>query len=73
MPQYVHLAWYHTPSALYIKTEDPDLPAFYFDPLINPISHRNSVKTEQLLPDDDEVTILFIATFGCNKRVLFHV
>lgn len=55
MPQYVHLSWYHTPVVLYIKTEDPDLPAFYFDPLINPISHRNTVKGEVLLPDDDEV------------------
>ena len=30
---------YHYPSVVYIKTEDPDLPGFYFDPLI-PISHR---------------------------------
>ena len=29
---------------MYIKTEDPDLPAFYFDPLINPISHRYAMK-----------------------------
>ena len=35
---------YHTPNVVFIKTEDPDLPAFYFDPLINPISHRHSVK-----------------------------
>lgn len=35
---------YHTPNVVYIKTEDPDLPAFYFDPLINPISHRHSIK-----------------------------
>lgn len=35
---------YHAPNIVYIKTEDPDLPAFYFDPLINPISHRHSVK-----------------------------
>ena len=26
---------------VYIKTEDPDLPAFYFDPLVNPISASN--------------------------------
>ena len=30
---------------VYIKAEDPDLPAFYYDPLINPISHRNATKT----------------------------
>ena len=29
---------------MFIKTEDPDLPAFYFDPLINPISHRHANK-----------------------------
>ncbi|VDM04852.1 unnamed protein product [Schistocephalus solidus] len=38
-PFQVHLSWYHYPNVLFIKTEDPDLPAFYFDPLINPISH----------------------------------
>ena len=46
---------------MFIKTEDPDLPAFYFDPLINPISHRrtenlSAQQVEQdLLPDDSEV------------------
>lgn len=44
LPLYVHLSWYHTPSVVYIKTEDPDLPAFYFDPLINPISHRHAAQ-----------------------------
>ncbi|KHJ87683.1 PROCN domain protein [Oesophagostomum dentatum] len=34
----VQVSWYHTPSVVFIKTEDPDLPAFYFDPLINPIA-----------------------------------
>lgn len=43
-PFQVHLSWYHTPNVLFIKTEDPDLPAFYFDPLINPISQRQGVK-----------------------------
>ncbi|CAM9141797.1 unnamed protein product [Lampetra planeri] len=47
-------AKYHTPNVVFIKTEDPDLPAFYFDPLINPISHRHSVKSQEPLPDDDE-------------------
>ncbi len=44
---------------VFIKTEDPDLPAFYFDPLINPISHRHAVNPsksgiEDFLPDEDE-------------------
>uniref|UniRef100_A0A5K3FTK5 Pre-mRNA-processing-splicing factor 8 n=2 Tax=Mesocestoides corti TaxID=53468 RepID=A0A5K3FTK5_MESCO len=51
-PFQVHLSWYHTPNVLFIKTEDPDLPAFYFDPLINPISQRHAVKVpEAHVPD----------------------
>lgn len=46
-PFQVHLSWYHTPNVLFIKTEDPDLPAFYFDPLINPISQRHTVKVPE--------------------------
>ena len=44
LPLHVHLSWYHHTTVVYIKAEDPDLPAFYFDPLINPISHRHAVK-----------------------------
>ncbi|RMX51401.1 hypothetical protein pdam_00020809 [Pocillopora damicornis] len=54
LPYKVHLPWYHHPSVVYIKTEDPDLPAFYFDPLVNPIAHRHAVKTTEPQPDDDE-------------------
>lgn len=36
-PRKVRLSMYHHPMIMYIKTEDPDLPAFYFDPLIHPI------------------------------------
>lgn len=45
---------YHTPNVVYIKTEDPDLPAFYFDPLINPISHRHSVKSLDPVPEEED-------------------
>ena len=37
-PRAVHLSAYHHPPLYYIKADDPDLPAFYFDPIINPIS-----------------------------------
>lgn len=50
---------YHAPNVVYIKTEDPDLPAFYFDPLINPISHRHSVK-------------VFIKFFVSVINIFFH-
>jgi pre-mRNA-processing factor 8 len=32
---------------VFIKTEDPDLPAFYFDPLINPIAQRSTEKVRK--------------------------
>src|SRR5579859_147120 len=40
LPRAVHVNWYHDPASQYIRTDDPDLPAFYFDALINPISSR---------------------------------
>jgi len=36
-PRKVAVAPYHTPQVMYIKAEDPDLPAFYYDPLLHPI------------------------------------
>ena len=37
-PRKVRLGVYHAPQVMYIKAEDPDLPAFYYDPLIHPIA-----------------------------------
>ena len=48
---------YHTPNVVFIKTEDPDLPAFYFDPLINPISHRTAV-----------TVCLLLVLFWCSNK-----
>ena len=42
-PRKVRLSVYHHPMAMYIKTEDPDLPAYYYDPLIHPIAAYRSV------------------------------
>ena len=46
------------PTCCYVKTEDPDLPAYYFDPVINPISAHASSGTAQAGPppavDDDD-------------------
>ena len=60
LPHYVHLPWYHTPSVVYIKTEDPDLPAFYFDPLINPISHRHAAKVPFLWRGNQSVALTIV-------------
>lgn len=37
-PRKVAVAPYHYPMTMYIKSEDPDLPAFYYDPLLHPIA-----------------------------------
>lgn len=55
-PRSVHLMPYHHPMLYYIKSEDPDLPAFYFDPLINPISaHTIARDADAIQRAEDEV------------------
>ncbi|KAJ2818140.1 pre-mRNA-splicing factor 8, partial [Coemansia sp. 'formosensis'] len=52
----VRVAPYHTPAVQYVRPDDPDLPAFYFDPVINPISSRSLVsqfKDEARLVEDE--------------------
>jgi len=46
-PRKVFVSPYHYPASVYIKAEDPDLPAYYFDPVINPISHYKTTTKEQ--------------------------
>ncbi|CAH8282452.1 unnamed protein product [Eruca vesicaria subsp. sativa] len=54
-PRKVKLCVYHSPMVMYIKTEDPDLPAFYYDPLLHPISNTNKERRERnVFEDDDE-------------------
>lgn len=49
-PRKVQLSTYHYPMVTYIKMEDPDLPAFYFDPLIHPIPPHQSAGPKQVKP-----------------------
>ncbi|XP_062154000.1 pre-mRNA-processing-splicing factor 8A [Alnus glutinosa] len=53
-PRKVKLCVYHTPMVMYIKTEDPDLPAFYYDPLIHPITSTNKERSEKKNRDDED-------------------
>lgn len=39
-PRGVQLGTYHEPKNVFVRTDDPDLPAFFFDPGLNPISSR---------------------------------
>ena len=61
-PRSVHVTRYHEPASVYIKSEDPDLPAFYYDPAFNPISTRQFEKSNHLddLFDEDGEDISFI-------------
>ncbi|RKP13001.1 NUC071 domain-containing protein, partial [Piptocephalis cylindrospora] len=58
-PHHTHIqaSWYHHPTVVYLRAEDPDLPAFYFDPVINPISSRHfssQAHDDDILSDDDD-------------------
>ena len=55
MPRSVHISVYHEPKNLYIRVEDPDLPAFYYDPLIHPISARAVQPKNQTVAHEDVV------------------
>ena len=56
-PRAVALAPYHHPPLYYVKPDDPDLPAFYFDPVVNPISafRSKAVKVDDESEDDFSV------------------
>merc|ERR1719183_1700105 len=57
-PRNVVNAAYHAPSVTYIKADDPDLPAFYYDPIVNPLPAYRSVSHRSQDPspeDDDEI------------------
>ncbi len=53
-PRKVAMSTYHHPALYYVKCEDPDLPAFYFDPVINPISAFRTSKLSSISVDDYE-------------------
>ncbi|GFH19560.1 MPN domain-containing protein, partial [Haematococcus lacustris] len=52
-PRKVRLSVYHYPLTMYIKTEDPDLPAYYYDPLIHPIPSYKSQRAGARQLDED--------------------
>ncbi|KAI9295519.1 pre-mRNA-processing-splicing factor 8 [Neoconidiobolus thromboides FSU 785] len=61
LPRAVHVSWYHYPTVVYIRNDDPQLPTFYFDPIINPISTRDfedksisGLHEQSIFGDEDE-------------------
>jgi pre-mRNA-processing factor 8 len=55
LPRSVKIAWYSHPQVVYVRAEDPSLPAFYFDPIINPISSRAVAPKNITISHEDEV------------------
>ncbi|KAJ5667287.1 pre-mRNA splicing factor [Penicillium longicatenatum] len=55
LPRSVKVAWYSHPQVVYVRTEDPNLPAFYFDPVINPISSRSVAPKNITISHEDEL------------------
>ncbi|KAH7067162.1 NUC071 domain-containing protein [Paraphoma chrysanthemicola] len=55
LPRSVKIAWYSHPQVVYVRAEDPSLPAFYFDPIINPISSRAVAPKNVTVSHEDEV------------------
>ncbi|CAK4687762.1 hypothetical protein LEN26_018253 [Aphanomyces euteiches] len=55
-PRAVHMQPYHAPALCYVKAEDPDLPAFYFDPIVNPISQFRvgAKKVEEVIDEEED-------------------
>ncbi|KAI4245193.1 MAG: hypothetical protein LQ352_006626 [Teloschistes flavicans] len=55
LPRSVKLSWYSHPQVVYVRAEDPSLPAFYFDPVINPISSRSVAPKNITVSHEDDI------------------
>ncbi|KAI4210309.1 MAG: hypothetical protein LQ351_006833 [Letrouitia transgressa] len=55
LPRSVKLGWYSHPQVVYVRAEDPSLPAFYFDPIVNPISSRSVAPKNITVSHEDEI------------------
>ncbi|KAK0711691.1 NUC071 domain-containing protein [Lasiosphaeris hirsuta] len=55
LPRSVHLSWHSHPQVVYKSTEDHNLPAFYFDTSINPISSRSVAPKNLTISHEDEL------------------
>jgi len=52
-PRRVAIAPYHYPAVVYIKQDDPEIPTFTFDPVINPISAYRMEDSKNVTSDID--------------------
>ncbi|KAL1956742.1 hypothetical protein VTO42DRAFT_6892 [Malbranchea cinnamomea] len=66
LPRSVRVSWYSYPQVVYVRTDDPNLPAFYFDPVINPISSRSVAPKNVTISHEDQI-------FGDNDEDEFEL
>ena len=70
-PRKVRLSPYHSPMVMYIKMEDPDLPAFYYDPLIHPIAfYKSDSAAPGAEPLEDDEEDAFVLPEGAGPLLL---
>ncbi|KAK8017225.1 hypothetical protein PG991_008301 [Apiospora marii] len=55
LPRSVQLNWYSHPQTVYSEVDNPNLPAFHFDPSINPISSRSVAPKNITISHEDEL------------------
>ncbi|KAI1384862.1 PROCN-domain-containing protein [Hypoxylon trugodes] len=55
LPRSVQFNWYSHPQIVFTKSDDPNLPAFHFDPMINPISSRSVAPKNITISHEDEI------------------
>ncbi|KAI0200706.1 pre-mRNA processing splicing factor 8 [Astrocystis sublimbata] len=55
LPRSVHSHWYSHPPNVYLKSENPNMPAYYVDAQINPISSRSIAPKNSTVSHEDEM------------------
>ncbi|KAL8371211.1 hypothetical protein RB595_001181 [Gaeumannomyces hyphopodioides] len=55
LPRSVQISWHSHPQIVYQRTQDPSLPAFYFDKSLNPISSRAVAPKNLTVSHEDDV------------------
>ena len=68
-PRAVALQRYHAVASAYVKPEDPDLPAFYFDPIVNPISNFRSNSSSSAVGGGRAPRIVEVASSSVDDGV----
>ncbi len=69
-PRKVQTGIYHHPPCAYIKSDDPNTPAFFFDRIINPISAYRNKKDEEVANYDSAPTDEDFEEFELDEEII---